>query len=71
LRIIATKKVPNNGKIIALSLLESLHKRVAYLKGDVIITWPIIPRKKSKTLVTIKPAAVRASRLFAKRGVED
>ena len=62
-----TKRMEN---IIALALLESLNKRVAYLKGDEIITLAKYSKKQKKTLSTLINAAHRQTiPAFREKGV--
>lgn len=57
-------------KIVALSLVESLHKRIAYLKGDTIVTLADYAKKKNAKLSSLINAARRQSILaFRERGV--
>ena len=57
-------------KIIALALLESLHKRIAYLKGDDIITLADYAKKKNLKLSSLLNAARRQSiPAFREKGV--
>lgn len=57
-------------KIIALALLESLNKRVAYLKGESIVTLAEYSKKQKKTLSTLINSAHRQTiPAFRERGV--
>lgn len=63
----STKRMEN---IIALALLESLNKRVAYLKGEKIITLAEYSKKQKKTLSTLINAAHRQTiPAFREKGV--
>jgi len=58
------------GKILALALLESLHKRVAYLKGTKIISLSEFAKKKREKLPTLNNAAKRQTiPAFREKGV--
>jgi Fic family protein len=62
-----TKRMEN---IIALALLESLNKRVAYLKGESIITLAEYSKKQKKTLSTLINAAHRQTiPAFREKGI--
>jgi fido (protein-threonine AMPylation protein) len=58
-------------KIVALALLESLHKRIAYLRGDHIVTLAGYARKQNKkSMTTLINAAKRQTiPAFRERGV--
>ncbi len=58
------------GKIIALALMESLHKRIAYLKGGNIISLVECAKKNNKSASTFSNAARRQTiPAFRERGV--
>lgn len=62
-----TRRMEN---IIALALLESLNKRVAYLKGDEIVTLAEYSKKQKKSLSTLINAAHRQTiPAFREKGV--
>lgn len=65
------KKSPKTmEKIVALSLMESLHKRIAYLKGDTVMTLSDYAKKENATLSSLINAARRQSiPAFRERGV--
>jgi len=57
-------------KIIALSLMESLHKRIAYLRGEKIITLADFAKECRKSINTLLNAARRQTiPAFRERGV--
>lgn len=57
-------------KIITLALMESLNKRIAYLKGDEIISLSEYSKKSKKSLNTLINAAKRQSiQAFREKGV--
>ena len=57
-------------KVITLALLESLHKRIAYLKGETIITLVEFARQSKKSLATLSNAASRQTiSAFREKGV--
>lgn len=57
-------------KIVALSLVESLHKRIAYLTGDAIVTLADYAKKKGAKLPSLLNAARRQSiPAFREKGV--
>ncbi len=57
-------------KIITLSLTESLHKRIAYLRGDDITTLADFARAHKKSINTLLNAARRQSiPAFREKGV--
>lgn len=57
-------------KIIALALLESLHKRTTYLKGEIIITLADYVKKNKKSAPAISNAARRQNiPAFREKGV--
>lgn len=57
-------------KIVALSLMESLHKRFAYLTGDTVITLADYAKKENATLSPLINAARRQSiPAFREKGV--
>lgn len=57
-------------KIVALSLMESLHKRLAYLTGDTVITLADYAKKENATLSSLINAARRQSiPAFREKGV--
>lgn len=53
------KKTNGMEKILTLALLESLHKRIAYLRGDKIIELSEYAKKHNKTLSAVLNAAKR------------
>ena len=57
-------------KIIALAVLESLHKRIAYLKGDEIITLAEYSKTAKQSLSSLINAAHRQTiPAFREKGV--
>lgn len=57
-------------KILALALMESLHKRIAYLKGEIIIPLADYAKKHKKSAPTLLNAARRQTiPAFRERGV--
>jgi Fic family protein len=57
-------------KILALALLESLHKRVSYLRGEKIISLSDYAKKKKEKLPTLNNAAKRQTiPAFREKGV--
>lgn len=57
-------------KIVALSLLESLHKRIVYLKGETIITLADYAKKKNiKSSILINAARRQSIPAFREKGV--
>jgi Fic family protein len=56
-------------KIIALGLMESLHKRLAYLRGDKIISLAKYAKSKKKSASSVTNAARRQTIPFRERGV--
>lgn len=57
-------------KIVVLALMESLHKRLAYLKGDAIITLPEYAEKTGKSVPSVLNAAKRQNiPAFREKGV--
>ncbi|MEK7132566.1 MAG: Fic family protein [Patescibacteria group bacterium] len=57
-------------KIVALALVESLHKRISYLKGEMIITLAEYARKHAKSAASITNAARRQTiPAFREKGV--
>jgi len=57
-------------KIAALSLMESLHKRIAYLRGEKIITLADFSKERRKSINTLLNAARRQTiPAFRERGV--
>lgn len=57
-------------KIVALALMESIHKRIAYLKGETIITLADYARKHKKSASAISNAARRQNiPAFREKGV--
>lgn len=64
------KKTKLMEKILALAIMESLHKRITYLKGDVIIELTEYAKKDDKSLQTILNAARRQTiPAFREKGV--
>lgn len=58
------------GKILALALLESLHKRISYLRGTKIISLSEYAKKKQEKLPTLNNAAKRQTiPAFREKGV--
>src|SRR3989338_2925592 len=65
-----TKKAIRMEKILALSLLESLHKRLAYLRGEEIVTLADFAKTHPSSLQTLLNSARRQSiPAFRKKGV--
>ena len=65
-----SRKIKAMEKVIALALLESLHKRLAYLKGEKIITLSEFAKKQQKAGSLMFNAARRQSiPAFRERGV--
>jgi len=63
-------KTKGMGKILSLSLIESLHKRIAYLRGTKIITLSEYAKKSGKKAPAIFNAAKRQNvPAFRERGV--
>ena len=57
-------------KIVALSLMESLHKRIVYLKGETIITLADYAKKNSvKSSLLINAARRQSIPAFREKGV--
>lgn len=57
-------------KIVALALMESLHKRIAYLKGEVIVTLSEYTKRHKKSAPALLNAARRQNiPAFRERGV--
>lgn len=57
-------------KIVALALMESLHKRIAYLKGEIIVTLSEYTRRHKKSAPALLNAARRQNiPAFRERGV--
>ena len=57
-------------KIVALSLIESLHKRIAYLKGETIVTLADYARKNNiKSSILINAARRQTISAFREKGV--
>ncbi len=57
-------------KIVALALMESLHKRIAYLKGEKIITLSDFTKKNKKSASAVLNAAKRQNiPAFREKGV--
>ena len=66
----ANKKTKTMEKILALALMESLHKRIAYLKGSKIIEATEFAAKKNKPVPVILNAAKRQTiPAFREKGV--
>lgn len=66
----ATKNTKNMEKIMLLSLMESLHKRIAYLQGDSIIALAEYSKKHGKTASSLLNAARHQTiPAFRERGV--
>jgi Fic family protein len=64
------KKTNKLNKILSLSLLESLHKRIAYLKGEEIINLSEFAKRQDKTSSTIFNAAKRQTiPAFREKGI--
>ena len=64
------KKTGQMEKILTLALLESLHKRIAYLKGDVIIKLSEYSKKQKRPLNALLNAAKRQTiHAFREKGV--
>ena len=65
-----SKKTKTMEKIITLSLIESLHKRIAYLHGDDITTLADFARAQKKSINTLLNSARRQSiPAFREKGV--
>jgi Fic family protein len=65
-----SKNVKPMEKIITLALIESLHKRIAYLRGDTIVTLSDFARSGGKSLNTLLNAARRQTLpAFREKGV--
>ncbi|OGQ22324.1 MAG: hypothetical protein A3I05_09490 [Deltaproteobacteria bacterium RIFCSPLOWO2_02_FULL_44_10] len=65
-----TKKAIRMEKILALSLLESLHKRLAYLRGEEIVTLADFAKTHPSSLQTLLNSARRQSiPAFREKGV--
>ncbi|HDZ84262.1 MAG TPA: Fic family protein [Nitrospirae bacterium] len=65
-----SKKTKRMEKIITLSLTESLHKRIAYLRGEDITTLADFARAQNKSINTLLNAARRQSiPAFREKGV--
>ena len=65
-----TKNTKSMEKIIALSVIESLHKRIAYLKGDKIMTLTDYGHKYKKTAPSLINAAHRQNiPAFREKGI--
>jgi Fic family protein len=65
-----SKKTKTMEAIISLSLMESLHKRIAYLRGDKIITLADFARVHKKSINTLINAARRQTiPAFREKGV--
>ena len=57
-------------KIVVLALLESLHKRMTYLKGETILTLADFAKTHKKSLHTLSNAARRQTiSAFREKGV--
>ncbi len=57
-------------KVVALALIESLHKRITYLKGDKIITLSEYAKKHGKTAPSVTNAAHRQTiPAFREKGI--
>lgn len=66
----ATKKTHLMGKIIALALIESLHKRLAYLQGQTIINLTAYAKKIAKPAPVLLNAAKRQTiPAFREKGI--
>ena len=67
----SAKKSPKlMAKIIGLALMESLHKRIAYLNGDVIIDLTVYAKQAKKSVHAMLNAARRQTILaFREKGV--
>ncbi|MBN1128898.1 MAG: Fic family protein [Chitinispirillaceae bacterium] len=64
------KKARTMEKIITLALLESLHKRIAYLRGETIITLAAFAKNKSRSINTLLNGARRQTiPAFREKGV--
>ena len=64
------KNTKGMGKIVALALMESLHKRIAYLKGEEIITLADYTKKYKKSASALLNAAHRQNiPAFREKGV--
>lgn len=64
------KNTKNMERILALSLIESLHKRITYLKGDIIITLSEYIKKNKFSAPAITNAARRQTiPAFREKGV--
>lgn len=64
------KKADTMEKIIALALMESLHKRITYLKGEKIIDLTEYARKNNKTTPSVLNAAKRQNiAAFREKGI--
>jgi len=57
-------------KVLSLGLLESLHKRITYLKGEKIITLSEFTKKQNKSASALTNAARRQNiPAFREKGV--
>ncbi|MDD4319355.1 MAG: Fic family protein [Candidatus Peribacteraceae bacterium] len=64
------KRTRTMEKIVALSLMESLHKRIAYLKGEDIVKLADFAKTQDKSVFTLSNAARRQTiPAFRERGV--
>lgn len=64
------KKIKTMGKIVTLALLESLHKRIAYLRGDTIKTVSDFVKEHKKSIHNFLNAARRQTiPAFREKGV--
>jgi len=65
-----SKKTKTMEKIITLALMESLHKRISYLRGDKITTLSDYARTQKKSLHSLLNAARRQTiPAFREKGV--
>ncbi|MFA6534141.1 MAG: Fic family protein, partial [Patescibacteria group bacterium] len=64
------KKTAIMDKVLSLALLESFHKRIAYLKGDKIIRLSEYAKKEDESIITLLNKAKRQTiPAFREKGV--